>query len=209
MARYTGPVCRHCRREGSKLFLKGDRCYSDKCSFERKAFAPGMHGASKKGKLSEYGMQLREKQKVRRVYGLMEKQFRNAFSKANTAKGVTAENFFRSLELRLDNVVFRMGFARSRNESRQIVSHNHILVNGKRVNIPSALVKVGDEVSVTSKSHAAPMFALAGELYSKRVALPWFNVDHSKFSGKITANPTRDDIQMAVRDRLIVELYNK
>jgi small subunit ribosomal protein S4 len=168
-----------------------------------------MHGANKKGKISEFATQLREKQKVRRTYGLMEKQFRNTFTKASKAKGVTSENFFKALELRLDNVVFRMGFARSRNESRQIVSHNHVLVNGKRVNVASALVKVGEEVSITAKSHAAPMFGLASELYSKRVALPWFNVDHSKFSGKITGNPTRDDIQMAVRDRLIVELYNK
>jgi small subunit ribosomal protein S4 len=168
-----------------------------------------MHGANKKGKLSEYGMQLREKQKVRRVYGLMERQFRNTFEKANVSKGVTSENFFRSLEMRLDNVVFRMGFARSRNESRQVVSHNHVLVNGKRVNIPSAQVKVGDEVSIVGKSQSAPLFALATELYSKRVALPWFNVDHAKFSGKITGTPTRDDIQMPVRERLIVELYNK
>lgn len=209
MARYTGPVCRHCRREGSKLYLKGDRCYSDKCSFERKPMAPGMTAASKRSKQTEYGTQLREKQKVRRVYGMLEKQFHTAFAKADKRKGITSENFFSSLELRLDNVVYRMGFARSRNEARQLVSHKHVLINGKRVNIPSALVSVGDEVTIKEKSKTNPARELSSDLYSKRVALHWFDVDHTKLSGKITAMPTREDIQLAVKDRLIVELYSK
>jgi len=209
VARYTGPVCRLCRREGSKLYLKGERCYSDKCSFERKPATPGVQGMGRRVKKSEYGLQLREKQKVKCSYGLLEKQFHNQFVAADKAKGVTSENFFRGLELRLDNVVYRMGFGRSRNESRQLVRHNHIHVNGKRLNIPSAKVKIGDEVTVKDKSRTMVGFELAAELYGKRVPLPWFDVDHTKLSGKVTANPTRDDIQMAVKDRLIVELYSK
>jgi small subunit ribosomal protein S4 len=160
-------------------------------------------------KRSEYGQQLREKQKVKCSYGMMEKQFHNLFVAADKAKGVTADNFFKALELRLDNVVFRMGLGRSRSEARQLVRHNHVLVNGKRLNIPSAKMKIGDEISIKEKSRANTSFELAGELYSKRVALPWFEVDHTKLSGKLTADPTRDDIQMVVKDRLIVELYSK
>ena len=199
-------VCRHCRREGSKLYLKGERCYSDKCSFERKPMPPGMTASQRRGKQTEYGNQLREKQKVKRVYGMMEKQFRSLFASSDKRKGITSENFFNSLELRLDNVVYRMGFARSRNEARQLVSHKHILVNGKRCNIPSAVVSVGDEVTVKEKSRTNTGRELSAELYGKRVALPWFDVDHTKLSGKITAQPTREDIQLAVKDRLIVEL---
>lgn len=210
MARYIGSVCRFCRREGAKLYLKGERCYTEKCAFERKAYAPGMHGAAgKRAKISEYGTQLREKQKVRRSYGLMEKQFRSLFEAASNKKGVTSETFFRSLELRLDNVVYRMGFARSRNEARQLVRHNHILVNGKRLNIPSASIKVGDEISIPEKSQKIKTFESAKEVYASRVPLNWFEVDHSKFSGKIVSAPNREDIQMPVTDRLIVELYSK
>jgi small subunit ribosomal protein S4 len=208
VARYSGPVCRFCRREGQKLFLKGERCMTDRCAVERKAYAPGMHG-QKRGKVSEFGTQLREKQKVKRVYGLMEKQFRLTFKRSAEERGVTAEIFFRNLELRLDNVVFRMGFARSRNEGRQVVRHNHILVNGKRCNIPSALMKVGDEISVTPKSAKADKFKNAAEVFGKRAALPWVSVDHSKSVGKVAANPTRDDIHLPVKERLIVELYSK
>ncbi len=209
MARYIGPVCRLCRREGTKLFLKGERCNTDKCSFERRSYVPGIHGQGRRAKLSEYATQLREKQKVRRTYGMLEKQFRNLFQKSYQQKGVTSEVFFKSLELRLDNVIYRMGFARSRNEARQIVRHNHVLVNGTKVNIPSAKMAVGDEITIKAKSQKLVMFELAKDLYSRRVALPWFNVDHEKFSGKIISEPTRDDIQMAVKDRLIVELYSK
>ena len=208
MARYTGPACRICRREGSKLFLKGERCLTDRCSFERRGFPPGQHG-QRRTKISEFGMQLREKQKVRRTYGLLEKQFRNLFQASAKQRGVTAEIFFRNLELRLDNVCYRMGYGRSRNEARQVVRHNHILVNGKRCNIPSKRVKVGDEITLAPKSQSSAMFKLAGELYEKRAALSWFEVDHGKHTGKITALPTRDDIQMPVTERLIVELYSK
>jgi small subunit ribosomal protein S4 len=209
LARYRGPACRLCRREGAKLFLKGERCLSDKCAFERKGYAPGVHG-QRRSKLSEYGIQLREKQKVRRVYGMLEKQFRNLFqSAAKKRGGVTSETFFRNLEMRLDNVVFRMGFARSRNEARQVVRHNHILVNGKRLNIPSAQLRVGDEINVAPKSTKSAMFGLSSEHFQKRPSLPWIEIDHSKSVGKITAEPTRDDIQLPVKERLIVELYSK
>ncbi len=209
MARYTGPSCRLCRREGGKLFLKGERCLTDKCAVDRKPYPPGMHGQGRRSKVSDYGSQLREKQKVRRTYGLLEDQFRSLFQSAAKKRGVTAEIFFKDLELRLDNVVFRMGFARSRNEARQVVRHNHILVNGKRCNIPSASMSVGDEISLKAKSQSSAQFGLSAELYSKRPALPWIEVDHSKFSGKVSALPTMEDIQMPVKERLIVELYSK
>lgn len=208
MARYTGPVCRFCRREGAKLYLKGERCYTDKCSFDRKPFVPGMHG-KRRAKISEYGGQLREKQKVRRVYGMLEGQFRRLFQASAKTKGVTSEVFFKNLELRLDNVVFRMGLARSRSEARQVVKHNHILVNGKRCNVPSLAVRVGDEISVKESSREIVGFAASAELYKRRMPLTWFEVDHSKFSGKVVSDPQREDIQLAVTDRLIVELYSK
>ena len=208
MARYIGPVCRHCRREGTKLYLNGERCLSDRCAIERRGYAPGQHG-QKRGKLSEFGTQLREKQKVKRIYGMLEKQFRNTFKRSAAERGVTSDIFYRNLELRLDNVVFRMGFARSRSEARQVVRHNHVLVNGKRCNIPSALMKVNDVISLSEGSHKVVGFGLAAELYAKRAALPWFSVDHSKHAGKIVANPTRDDVHMPVKERLIVELYSK
>jgi small subunit ribosomal protein S4 len=191
-----------------KLFLKGERCLSDKCAIERRAYAPGQHG-QKRGKVSEFGAQLREKQKVKRVYGLMERQFRNTFKKAVSERGVTSDIFFRRLELRLDNVVFRMGYARSRNEARQVVAHKHILVNGKRCNIPSATLKVGDEVTVAPASSKGSQFQLSAEVFGKRATLPWVDVDHGKFTGKVKALPTRDDIHLPVKERLIVELYSK
>ncbi|MCX6108600.1 MAG: 30S ribosomal protein S4 [Proteobacteria bacterium] len=208
MARYTGPVCRFCRREGMKLFLKGERCMTDKCAFERKGYAPGQHG-QRRAKVSEYGSQLREKQKVKRVYGLLERQFRLTFEHSVLERGVTSEIFFRNLELRLDNVVFRMGFSRSRNEGRQVVRHNHVLVNGKRCNIPSARLKVGDVVTVAQKSQSKSQFKSSGELFARRLALPWVQVDHGKATGKVVAQPTRDDIGLPVKERLIVELYSK
>jgi small subunit ribosomal protein S4 len=210
VAKYNGPVCRLCRREGQKLFLKGERCLTDKCAFDRRGFAPGQHGAAKKGKLSEFGMQLREKQKVRRVYGLMERQFRTTFHKAVAKRGgVASEVFFQSLETRLDNVIFRMGFARSRAEARQLVGHDHVLVNGKKINISSARVKVGDEIALKDKSKKLVLATLAAELFRKRAPIPWVQVDHDKFVGKVVALPTRDDIQLNVKERLIVELYSK
>jgi small subunit ribosomal protein S4 len=181
---------------------------TDKCAFERKGYAPGQHG-QKRGKLSEFGTQLREKQKVKRVYGMLERQFRATFARSANERGVTADIFFRNLELRLDSLVYRMGFARSRNEARQVVRHNHILVNGKRCNIPSARMRIGDEVGLAPKKAKAPIFALSSELYAKRAALAWFQVDHTKSSGKVVSNPTRDDIHLPVKERLIVELYSK
>ena len=208
MARYTGPVCRFCRREGTKLYLKGERCMTDRCAVERKGYAPGQHG-QKRGKISEFGSQLREKQKVKRIYGMLERQFRNTFRRSAEERGVTADIFFRNLELRLDNVVYRMGFARSRTEARQLVRHNHITVNGHRCNIPSACMKVGNEVAVTAKSHKMPGLQLSADVYAKRAALSWFNVDHGKHAGKVVGNPTREDVHMPVKERLIVELYSK
>ena len=208
MANYHGPVCRFCRREGQKLFLKGERCLTERCSFERRAYAPGQHG-QKRTKLSEFGQQLREKQKVRRVYNLTEKSMRIQFERAATKRGVTSDIFFQRLEQRLDNVIFRMGFARSRTEARQVVRHNHILVNGKRINIPSAQMTVGDVVTVVTASRQMPLFQLAGELFNKRAGIPWVEVDHKAHTGKVVALPTRDDIHLNVKERMIVELYNK
>lgn len=208
MAKYNGPVCRFCRRENQKLFLKGERCLTDKCSFDRRNYAPGVHG-QRRAKLSEYGTQMREKQKVKRVYGMMEKPFRNTFEKATQKRGITSEVFFQMLELRLDNVIYRMGFARTRQEAKQIVRHNHISVNGHRTNIPSAQLSVGDVVSLKEKTTKLSSVAGAQDLYARRTALPWLDVDHTHHSGKVIALPRRDDIQLAVKERLIVELYNK
>lgn len=208
MAQYHGPVCRFCRRENQKLFLKGERCLTDRCSFERRAYAPGQHG-QKRGKLSEFGQQLREKQKVRRVYGLTEKSMRIQFDKASSQRGVASDIFFRNLEQRLDNVVYRMGFARSRTEARQIVRHNHVLVNGKRVNIPSASMDVGAVITIAEKSRPMVVFPLSADLFNKRAAIPWVEVDHKSFSGKVVKLPTRDDIHLNVKERMIVELYSK
>lgn len=208
MAKYNGPVCRFCRREGMKLFLKGERCYTEKCSVDRRNYAPGQHG-QKRAKLSEFGLQLREKQKVRRVYGIFERPFRNIFKRAAKQRGVTSEVFFQNLELRLDNVLFRMGFAASRQDAKQVVRHNHILVNGKRVNIPSATLSVGDEIALAEGSNKMSRFVQAGDLFTKRPTLAWFEVDHAKHLGKVVALPKRDDIQLNVKERLIVELYNK
>jgi small subunit ribosomal protein S4 len=188
--------------------LKGERCYSDKCSIERRAYAPGQHG-QRRSKLSEYGTQLREKQKVRRVYGLTEKTMRLTFDRSARERGVTSDIFFRNLELRLDNVVYRMGFARSRTEGRQLVRHNHVLVNGKRVNMPGARLDTGDVVTVKESSRQLGSVALSAELYNKRPSLPWVDVDHKASSGKVVKLPTRDDIHINVKERMIVELYNK
>jgi small subunit ribosomal protein S4 len=209
LAKYTGPVCRFCRREGMKLFLKGERCLSERCSFDRKAYAPGQHGQKRGGKLSDFGIQLREKQKVRRVYGMFERQFRNTFKRAVKQRGVTSELFFRELELRLDNVAYRMGFAASRTEAKHVVRHNHILVNGKRLNIPSARLDVGDVVTLAPKSQSITRFQGSADLFARRPPLPWIDVDHTKHTGKVIALPQRDDIQLNVKERLIVELYNK
>jgi len=208
MARYTGADCRLCRREGVKLFLKGDRCYSDKCGVEKRPFPPGQAG-KKRPRDSEYRVQLREKQKAKRSYGVLEKQFRNYYELASRQQGITGENLLRLLESRLDNVVYRLGFAASRDEARQSVRHNHILVNGKRVNIPSYRVRPGDLVSLAPKARDL-VVVKAAIISSARVEVPgWLEVDVEKLQGKVLSLPQRDQIDMPVREQLIVELYSK
>ena len=206
MAKYTGADCKICRREGCKLFLKGERCLTKKCAFERRPNVPGVHGAARK-KITEYGLQLREKQKVRRAYGLQEKQFRSYYEKANTMRGKVGENMLSLLERRLDNVVYRMGIGASRAESRQIVNHGHITVNGKTVNIPSYIIKVDDVVSIKENKRELQMFK---DLKDVKVVMPkWLEFDSSKLTGKINALPTREDIDMNIQEHLIIELYSK
>ena len=205
MARYTDATCRLCRREGAKLFLKGERCYSEKCSFARRHKAPGMHDNSRK-KISEYGTQLREKQKTKRFYGVLEKQFRNTFEKAERMQGKTGENLLKLLELRFDNVIYRMGFAQSRAQARQLVSHGHFTVNGKKANIPSMFLKVGDEIAVKDTSKKSAAF----ENLSSRPVPAWLSVDAEALKGKISVAPERADVDLAdLKETLIVELYSK
>jgi small subunit ribosomal protein S4 len=208
LARYKGPVCRLCRREGTKLYLKGDRCYSDKCAVDRRTYAPGQHGQSRK-KLSEYGLQLREKQKARRIYGVLEKQFRNYFVKADRQKGVTGDNLLRLLERRLDNVVYRMGFASSRPEARQLVKHSHFTVNGKKVNIPSYQVRVGEEIAVHEGSLSSEKFKELAELAAHKTPPAWLEVDAQNLKGRVVALPNREDIDLPLEEHLIVELYSR
>ncbi|MBQ2846337.1 MAG: 30S ribosomal protein S4 [Firmicutes bacterium] len=206
MARYTDANCRLCRREGQKLFLKGDRCYSSKCAIDRRGYAPGQHGQGR-SKISDYGLQLREKQKAKRFYGLQETQFRNLFDKAARKSGITGENLLILLETRLDNVVFRLGFASSRKEARQLVNHGHFQVNGKKVNIPSYTVKPGDVIKVKEKSTNSPKFK---EVKEMSITVPsWVTVDVEKLEGKILSVPTRSEIDTPVAEHLIVELYSK
>lgn len=208
MARYTGPACKLCRREGTKLFLKGDRCLSGKCAIDRRNTAPGQHGAAKK-KLREYGMQLREKEKTKRYYGVLERQFVNYFEEADRVKGMTGENLICMLERRLDNVVYRMGMAASRKEARQLVLHGHFTLNGKKVNIPSLIVKAGDVISVKESSRASVKIkALAEELATKS-APKWLDVDKNGLSVKIATLPAREDVDFDFNEQLIVELYSK
>jgi small subunit ribosomal protein S4 len=209
VARYTGPVCRLCRREGMKLFLKGERCMGDKCAFTRRAYVPGQHGQGRRRKFSEYGIQLREKQKARRIYGVLENQFRNLFGQADRMKGVTGANLLVLLERRLDNMVYRMGFARSRNEARQLVRHNHFRVNGQKVNVPSYLLKVGDEVVVRDRSRKVATIAESVGQAQKRGFPNWLEVSADHFAAKVGSFPTRDEIPMDIQEQLIVELYSK
>ena len=208
MARYTGAVCRLCRREGQKLFLKGDRCYTDKCSIERRGYAPGMRGNARNKKLSEYGMQLREKQKAKRYYGVLENQFHEYFIMANKKAGMTGENLLSILETRLDNVVYRLGFAMSRAEARQLVLHGHFTVNGKKVNIPSYLVKPGDVVALKDTSRSLDKFKGSLEANSSRVVPKWLEMDNNNVA-KVIAEPAREDIDLPIEEHLIVELYSK
>ena len=208
MARYTDAVCRQCRREGQKLFLKGERCYSDKCAINRRSFAPGQHGKARK-KLSEYGLQLREKQKARRYYGVLEGQFHHYFEMAERKAGITGENLLQILESRLDNVVYRLGFAMSRPEARQLVVHGHFTVNGKKVNIPSFLVSAGDVIAVQQKSKQSEKFKVVAEANANRPVPAWLEVDRENQSGKVVALPSRDQIDLDIQETLIVELYSK
>ncbi len=208
MARYTGAVCRLCRREGQKLFLKGDRCYSSKCSLDRRAYAPGQHGQSRK-KASEYGLQLRMKQKARRYYGVLENQFHHYFEIAERKTGVTGENLLRLLESRLDNVVYRCGWASSRPEARQLVVHNHFTVNGKKVNVPSYLVKAGDVIAVCEKSRSSEKIKTVVEACASRVKPEWISVNADTLEAKIVNLPNRDQIDVPIEEHLIVEFYSK
>ena len=209
MARYIGPVCKICRREGMKLYIKGDRCYSEKCAITRRPKPPGQHG-DKRIKLSEYGIRLREKNKVRKIYGVLEKQYRKYFSMADRQKGRTGENLLGLLEKRLDNTVYRMGFSASRNEGRQVVLHNHVLVNGKRVNVPSYQVKVGDIVSIREQARAQKRIESAIAASDARPQLSWLEVDKKNFTGTIKAAPVREELnEPAIREQYVVEYYSR
>ena len=208
MARYTGAVCRLCRREGLKLFLKGERCYTDKCAIERRNYPPGEHGQGRP-KFSEYSVQLREKQKLRRMYGVLEGQFRRYFEMADRAKGVTGETLLQLLERRLDNIVYRIGFATSRSEGRQLVRHGHFRVNGRKVDIPSYLVRPGDTVSVRERSHKVTRIQEALELAQRRGVPDWLEIDPQAFSGRVKTLPMRSDLTMPINEKLVVELYSK
>ncbi len=209
MARYTGSVCRICRRENLKLFLKGDRCFSDKCAFDRRGYPPGQHGQRRGRKISDYGVQLREKQKVKRMYGLSEKQFHLFFERADRKRGVTGTNLLVSLESRLDNVVYRLGFVNSRAQGRHYVKHNHFTVNGKKANIPSYSVKPGDVVEVREKSMKNQMINDAADAVVRRGIPQWLDLDKETLKGEIKAAPIREDITMPIQEQLIVELYSK
>lgn len=219
MARYTEGLCRICRREGDKLFLKGDRCFTDKCAFTRRGYPPGQHGQARR-KATPYSTQLREKQKVRRIYGMLEGQFRLFFERANQMKGATGDNLLRLLESRLDNVAFRAGFAVNRNDGRQLVRHGHVKVNGRRVTIPSYIVRVGDIIEVAQKSTGMKRVAEAASAAERRPAVRWLEVDRQKFRATVTAQPDREDFarivpgqedaeKRLIREELVVELYSK
>ena len=210
MARYRGSVCRLCRREGVKLFLKGERCFTDKCAVERRKFAPGQHGQRRGSKTLGYGLQLREKQKVKRIYGLLENQFHNYFVRAERAKGITGDNLLIGLERRLDNIVYRLGFATSRNQARQIVRHGHVMVNKRKVNIPSYAARPGDEISIHEKSRKNPLIQYSVESVSGRGGVPqWLELNREAFTGKVLALPRREELDPNIQEKLIVELYSK
>ncbi len=209
MARYTGSVCRLCRRENLKLFLKGDRCYSDKCAFDRRSYPPGQHGQSRRSKISNYGIQLREKQKVKRMYGLSEKQFHLFFERADRQKGITGVNLLVLLERRLDNVVYRLGFVNSRAQGRQLAKHNHFRVNGEKVNIPSFLLKIGDIIEVTEKSKNIAVVTESLEASVRRGVPQWLELEKENLKGVVKALPVREDLTTPIQEQLIVELYSK
>ncbi len=208
MARYIESACRLCRRENLKLYLKGERCYSDKCAFERRSYPPGQHGQGRV-KFSNYGVQLREKQKVKRMYGLVEKQFRNFFVKAERMKGITGTNLLLLLERRLDNLIYRLGFANSRSEARQMVRHSHFLVQGKKVSIPSYLVKVGQVIELREKSRKNAKIGESLEGVARRGVPSWLELEKEQFRGRLVSLPSREDLTMPIKEQLIVELYSK
>jgi small subunit ribosomal protein S4 len=208
VARYTGPVCRHCRREGLKLFLKGERCYTDKCAIERRNYPPGEHGQARP-KFSEYSVQLREKQKLRRIYGVLESQFRRYFQMADRARGVTGETLLQLLERRLDNIVYRLGFSTSRAEARQLVRHGHFRVNGRKVDVPSYLVRRGDVVTVRERSRKVTRIQESLELAQRRGVPDWLEVNAETFTGTVKGFPARADLTMPINEKLVVELYSK
>ncbi|HAX18164.1 MAG TPA: 30S ribosomal protein S4 [Actinobacteria bacterium] len=208
MARYTGASCRLCRRQGEKLFLKGERCYTDKCAVSRRQYAPGQHGQSKK-KLSEYGVQLREKQKAKRFYGVLESQFRKYFEMAAKTKGMTGENLLKILETRLDNVVYRLGFARSRSEARQLVRHGHFNVNARKVDIPSYVMRPNDLIEVREGSKEDEVFKEVLDATGSKVVPAWLSADHENLKGTVLAMPAREDVDVPVQEHMIVELYSK
>ena len=209
MARYIGPVCRLCRREGMKLFLKGERCYTEKCAIEKRNFAPGQHGKARKAKLAGYGLQLREKQKVKRIYGVLEDQFRRYFETAERTRGITGELLLQLLERRLDNVVYRLGLATSRPQARQLVRHGHFLINGKKVDIPSYSLRQGDVVTVLPRSQKNPTIEHAMEEVKGRGIPEWLSFDPNALTGRVVSMPTREQINLPVQEQLIVELYSK
>ena len=210
MARHREAVCRLCRREGQKLYLKGLRCFTEKCAIEKRNFVPGQHGQSRRAKIAGYGLQLREKQKVKRTYGLLERQFRNYFEKAERTHGPTGENLIVMLERRLDNAVWRMGMASSRSQGRQLVLHGHVLVNGRKVNIPSYLVSVGEEISLKDKMHQNAMVLEARNVAQSQSAVPWLELDRENFKARVVALPKRENVQTPpINEQLIVELYSK
>lgn len=208
MARYTGPSCKICRREGEKLFLKGERCYTDKCAFDRRPYPPGQHG-QRRVKVTEYGIRLREKQKVRRMYGVLERQFRRYFEQADRARGVTGENLLAALERRLDNVCYRLGFATTRSEARQLVRHRHVQVNGKTVSIPSYQVKPGDVVAIKEKSRQVARVLAGLEMVDRRGVPEWLELDKATCTGKVRSAPMREAITLPIKESLIVEFYSR
>jgi len=211
MARFIGPVCKLCRRENQKLFLKGDRCYSEKCSYDRRQYPPGQHHGpgQTRMKFSEYGLRLREKQKVRRIYGVLERQFRRYFSNADRSKGVTGETLLVLLERRLDNVVYRLGFSATRAEARQLVLHGHVQVGGKRTSIPSFLVKPGDKISIREKSRTIPRIKESVEGAERRSQITWLELDKANYSGTVKSLPAREEIGLDIKEQLIVEFYSR
>lgn len=208
MARYIGPICKRCRRENVKLFLKGDRCYTDKCAFDRRPYPPGVHG-QRRSKPTEYGIRLREKQKVRHIYGLMERQFRRNFAIADASKGVTGENLLNNLERRLDSACFRLGFGATRTDARQLVRHKHVLVNGRVVNVPSFLLRPGDKVSIHERSKKLVRIEQAQATAGRREAPTWLELDVESLTGTVKSMPNREEITLPIREQMIVEFYSR